>query len=49
MVQENATIKIADNVYVIPDGRVNLVPNVGIIVGDKGILVVDTGMGPRNA
>lgn len=49
MVPENQTAKIAENVYVIPDRRVNLVPNIGIIVGDKGILVVDTGMGPRNA
>jgi glyoxylase-like metal-dependent hydrolase (beta-lactamase superfamily II) len=49
MVVAGKTQKIADNVYVIPDGRVNLVPNVGIIVGDKGVMVIDTGMGPRNA
>jgi glyoxylase-like metal-dependent hydrolase (beta-lactamase superfamily II) len=33
---------------VIPDGRVPLVPNIGIVVGDRAALVVDTGMGPRN-
>jgi len=49
MVPAGKTIKIAENVYVIPDQRVSLVPNVGIIVGDAGVMVVDTGMGPQNA
>jgi glyoxylase-like metal-dependent hydrolase (beta-lactamase superfamily II) len=40
--------EVAGNVYVIPDGRVPLVPNVGIVVGDRETLVVDTGMGPAN-
>jgi glyoxylase-like metal-dependent hydrolase (beta-lactamase superfamily II) len=35
-------------VYVISDLNVGLVPNVGIIVGSKATLVVDTGLGPRN-
>lgn len=48
LVQENKTIKVSDHVYVIPDGRVNLVPNIGIIVGSRATLVVDAGMGPRN-
>lgn len=48
LVQENKTIKVSDHVYVIPDGRVNLVPNIGIIVGNRATLVVDGGMGPRN-
>ena len=26
-----------------------MIPNIGIIVGREGVLVVDTGMGPRNA
>ena len=34
--------------HVIPDGGVPLVPNVGIVSGSRGTLVVDTGMGPRN-
>jgi glyoxylase-like metal-dependent hydrolase (beta-lactamase superfamily II) len=40
--------EIAPSVYVIPDGRVPLVPNVGIVVGEREALVIDTGMGPRN-
>src|SRR5579863_953885 len=48
MVQENKTIKVSEHVYAIPDGRVNLVPNIGIIVGNRATLVVDAGMGPRN-
>ncbi len=49
MVPAGKTVQIADGVYVIPDQRVSLVPNVGIIVGAAGVLVVDTGMGPANA
>ena len=48
MVKENATVKIGPHSYVIPDFNVVLVPNVGIVVGSKATLVVDTGMGPRN-
>jgi glyoxylase-like metal-dependent hydrolase (beta-lactamase superfamily II) len=48
IVRENATEKISEHVYVIPDNSVTLVPNVGIIVGSTGVLVVDTGMGARN-
>jgi glyoxylase-like metal-dependent hydrolase (beta-lactamase superfamily II) len=49
MVVAGTTVRIAEQVYVIPDQRVPLVPNVGIIVGTEGVLVVDTGMGPANA
>jgi glyoxylase-like metal-dependent hydrolase (beta-lactamase superfamily II) len=48
MVKENATRKIGPHSYVIDDGNVVLVPNVGIVVGSKATLVVDTGMGPKN-
>ena len=48
LVQENKTIKVSEHVYAIPDGRVNLVPNIGIIVGTRATLIVDAGMGPRN-
>ena len=48
LVQEHKTMRVSDHVYVIPDGRVNLVPNIGIIVGSRATLVVDAGMGPRN-
>ncbi|MFH9071649.1 MBL fold metallo-hydrolase [Streptomyces alboflavus] len=43
-----APVEVADGVHVIPDGRVELVPNVGIVVGAHAALVVDTGIGPRN-
>lgn len=48
LVQEGKTVKVSEHVYAIPDGRVNLVPNIGIIVGNRATLVVDAGMGPRN-
>ena len=48
LVRENATEKISDHVYVIPDNSVSMVPNVGIIVGSRGTLVIDTGLGVRN-
>ncbi len=44
----NEPTEIAEGIYVISDGRVPLVPNIGIVVGSRGVLVVDTGMGPRN-
>jgi glyoxylase-like metal-dependent hydrolase (beta-lactamase superfamily II) len=34
---------------VVPDRRVPLVPNIGIVGGRHSVLVVETGMGPRNA
>src|SRR3954452_16976662 len=48
LVKDNATVKLSDHVWAIPDFNVGLVPNVGIIVGSKATLVVDTGLGPRN-
>jgi glyoxylase-like metal-dependent hydrolase (beta-lactamase superfamily II) len=33
---------------VIPNRRVDLVPNIGVIGGNHSVLVVETGMGPRN-
>jgi glyoxylase-like metal-dependent hydrolase (beta-lactamase superfamily II) len=48
LVRENATVKLADHTYVIPDGNVGLVPNVGIVVGSRATLVIDPGLGRRN-
>lgn len=48
LVRENVTEKISDHVYVIPDNNVGMVPNVGIVVGTRGTLVIDTGLGARN-
>jgi glyoxylase-like metal-dependent hydrolase (beta-lactamase superfamily II) len=40
--------EIAPGIHVVPDGRVPLVPNVGLVLGSDRLLVVDTGMGPAN-
>lgn len=41
--------EVQKGLYVIPDQGVPLVPNIGIVVGNTGVLVVDTGMGAKNA
>ena len=43
-----ATVKISEHVYVIPDFKVGMVPNVGIVVGSRATLVIDPGMGLKN-
>jgi glyoxylase-like metal-dependent hydrolase (beta-lactamase superfamily II) len=48
MIKRGATMKIADHSYVILDDNVGFVPNVGIVVGERATLIVDTGMGPDN-
>lgn len=48
VVDTTAIREIADGVWVIPDHRVPLVPNIGIVLGNHTALVVDTGMGPKN-
>lgn len=40
--------EIADGVFVVADGRVPLVPNIGIVVGTRAALVIDTGLGARS-
>lgn len=47
-VKEGVTAKVAAHTFVIPDGNVGLVPNVGIVVGTRATLVIDTGLGPKN-
>jgi glyoxylase-like metal-dependent hydrolase (beta-lactamase superfamily II) len=49
LVREGVTEKLTAHVWAIPDGNASLVPNVGIVVGKKAVLVIDTGMGTRNA
>src|SRR6478736_458352 len=44
LVREGVTEKLTAHVWVIPDGSASLVPNVGIVVGKKAVLVIDTGM-----
>jgi glyoxylase-like metal-dependent hydrolase (beta-lactamase superfamily II) len=48
LVPEGATEEVGERVYVIPDQRIEFVPNAGIVVGDRATLVIDTAMGPRN-
>lgn len=40
--------QVGERVWVFTDQRINLVPNIGVVVGDDATLVVDTGMGRRN-
>jgi glyoxylase-like metal-dependent hydrolase (beta-lactamase superfamily II) len=49
VIQDTKPQQVAEGVYVIPDERIDLVPNVGFVVGDEAVLVVDTGMGVANA
>ena len=49
LVRDGITVKISEHVYVIPDQNMGLVPNIGIVVGSRATLVVDTGLGPVNA
>ena len=48
MIKRGATMKISDHAYVILDDNVGFVPNVGIVVGERATLIVDTGLGPDN-
>jgi glyoxylase-like metal-dependent hydrolase (beta-lactamase superfamily II) len=48
MVLAGTTLQVSPHVYVIPDRSTPLVPNIGIIVGSRAALVVDTGLGERN-
>ncbi|TDW93068.1 glyoxylase-like metal-dependent hydrolase (beta-lactamase superfamily II) [Kribbella pratensis] len=41
--------ELARDLIVIPNRNVDLVPNIGLIGGTHSVLVVDTGLGPRNA
>ncbi|GAA1014746.1 MBL fold metallo-hydrolase [Acrocarpospora pleiomorpha] len=41
--------ELARDLVVIPNRGVQLVPNIGIIGGTHSVLVVETGLGPRNA
>ena len=48
LVREGVTVQLGAHTYAIPDGNVGAVPNVGIIVGERGTLVIDPGLGRRN-
>jgi glyoxylase-like metal-dependent hydrolase (beta-lactamase superfamily II) len=40
--------QVSPHVHIIPDNSVPAVPNVGIVVGERAALVIDTGLGPPN-
>ncbi|MGV9817539.1 MBL fold metallo-hydrolase [Nocardia xishanensis] len=49
-VVETANVEeVARDLVVIANRNVDLVPNIGVIGGSHSVLVVDTGLGPRNA
>jgi glyoxylase-like metal-dependent hydrolase (beta-lactamase superfamily II) len=48
IVKTDGLRQVSPHVRVIPDNSVPLVPNVGYVIGDKAMLVIDTGLGPRN-
>lgn len=41
--------EVAPGVFVLPDKRIPLVPNIGILVGRESVLVVDCGLGLESA
>lgn len=49
VVRTESVQELADDVVVIPNENVQLVPNIGVIGGRDSVLVVETGMGPDNA
>ena len=48
MVDTGAIEEVAPGVHVIPDKRVEFVPNVGIVEGERAVLAIDTAMGHVN-
>ncbi len=49
LIQGGGAVQLGRHTWVMPDRDVTLVPNVGIVVGRTATLVIDTGMGSRNA
>ena len=48
LIAQDAAVKVSDHVYVILDEDRGFVPNIGIVVGDRATLVIDTGLGLPN-
>ena len=47
LIKQDDALQVSDHVYVILDDGVRFVPNVGIVVGERATLIVDTGVGTR--
>ena len=48
LVQPALAREIAPGVMVIPDQYIDLVPNIGIVIGTDAVLVVESGLGSEN-
>ncbi len=48
LVQPELAREIAPGVIVLPDPHINLVPNIGIVIGTDAVLVIDSGLGREN-
>jgi glyoxylase-like metal-dependent hydrolase (beta-lactamase superfamily II) len=48
LIKQDAARKVAEHTWVILDDNVGFVPNVGLVVGERATLIVDTGLGERN-
>ena len=48
LIKQDAARRVADHTFVILDDNVGMVPNVGIVIGERATLIVDTGLGERN-
>ncbi len=48
IVQPELVREVAPGVMVIPDQYINLVPNVGIVIGTDAVLVIESGLGREN-
>lgn len=48
MIKHDSLTRVSEHVQVILDDNVSFVPNVGIVVGDRATLIIDTGLGPAN-
>lgn len=49
VVQITGVKEVVPDLVVVPNRHADLVPNIGVIGGTHSVLVVETGMGPRNA
>ena len=49
VVEITGELQIAPDLVVVPNRHLDLVPNIGVIGGTHSVLVVETGMGIRNA
>lgn len=49
VVEITGVTEVAQDLLVVPNRRIDLVPNIGVIGGTRSVLVVDTGLGPRSA